>query len=101
MKIPIKTKKEREAIIEGGKRLSFIKNSLGEAVKEGVSAWEIEELANKLIEKSGGEASFKRVPGYRWATCVNVNEGIVHGRGGSPSQALDQGENQRMRSKPD
>jgi len=45
----------------------------------GVNALEIEELANTLIKKSGGEPSFMRVSGYHWATCVNVNEGIVHG----------------------
>lgn len=64
---------------EGGKKLARVKNSLIEAVKVDVSSWDIEVLANKLIEKSGGEPSFKKVPNYSWATCVNVNEGLVHG----------------------
>ncbi len=49
------------------------------AVQVGVSAYEIEELAVSLIEKSGGKSSFKMVPNYSWATCINVNEGVVHG----------------------
>jgi len=78
-KIILKNKEEQKIVIEGGKRLSEIKHGLLEKVKVGVSAWEIEELAVELTKRSGGEVSFAKVPGYRWATCINVNEGIVHG----------------------
>jgi methionyl aminopeptidase len=78
-KIIIKTPEEIKIMIEAGKRMAHVKKSLYEKVLEGVSAYEVEELAVKLIKKSGGEASFKRVAGYKWATCINVNEGIVHG----------------------
>lgn len=78
-KIIVKTKDEVGFIVDGGKRLSEIKNTLEERVRVGVSAWEIEELAIKLIKKSGGTPSFSRVPKYHWATCINVNEGVVHG----------------------
>ncbi len=64
---------------EGGKKLAFVKNELAKMVKEGVSSWDIEAKADELIKKSGGEASFKKVADYRWATCVNVNDGLVHG----------------------
>lgn len=64
---------------EGGKKLARVKEKLMKKVGEGVSAIEIEELACKLIEDEGAESSFKMVPRYRWATCVNVNEGVVHG----------------------
>jgi methionyl aminopeptidase len=64
---------------EGGAKLGRIKNALVAAVAAGVRALEIEELAAKLIKEEGAEASFKKVPGYHWATCVNVNEGLVHG----------------------
>lgn len=64
---------------EGGRKLSEIKLRLGERIKPGVSAFEIEELADSLINKTGGEASFKTVGGYKYATCVNVNAGVVHG----------------------
>ncbi len=78
-KIASKTKEEIKLIVEGGKRLSEIKNRLEEIVKIGVTAWEIEEYALDLIKVSGGEPSFARVPKYHWATCINVNEGVVHG----------------------
>ena len=78
-KIPIKTPDEIEVMREGGRKLVKVKKELLEAVKEGVRASEIDNLADKLIEKEGGEASFKMVSGYSWATCVNINEGVVHG----------------------
>ncbi len=78
-KIRLKTKEELELIVEGGKCLSEVKHKLEEKVNIGVSAWEVEELAIELIKKTGGEPGFSRVPKYHWATCINVNEGIVHG----------------------
>ena len=64
---------------EGGAKLGRVKHALAVAVAAGVRASEIEELAVSLIEKEGAECSFKKVPGYHWATCINVNEGLVHG----------------------
>jgi methionyl aminopeptidase len=36
-------------------------------------------LAEDLILKGGGESSFKKVPNYNWTTCININQGVVHG----------------------
>src|SRR3989338_10179922 len=77
--IQIKTDSEIAIMAEGGKKLARVKKVLKEAVKPGVSALDIEDLANSLIKKEGAEASFKKVPGYSWATCISVNEGFVHG----------------------
>lgn len=77
--IQIKTPAEIEIMKEGGKKLAAVKDGLRKAVKVGVSAKEIDDLADKLIEKEGAESSFKKVPGYRWSTCVNTNDGVVHG----------------------
>jgi methionyl aminopeptidase len=74
-----KSEEEIEIMAECGQKLARVKKALFEKVAEGVSAWEIEELAVKLIKEEGAEASFKKVPGYSWATCVNLNSGLVHG----------------------
>ncbi len=74
-----KTPQEIEIMAECGQKLARVKKFLSEKVAEGISAWDIEELAVKLIKEEGAEASFKKVPGYSWATCVNVNAGLVHG----------------------
>jgi methionyl aminopeptidase len=79
VKILAKTPDELGIMIEGGKKLARVKNKLAEAVKAGVTASQIENLATELIGKEGGEPSFKKVSGYHWSTCVNINEGVVHG----------------------
>ncbi len=79
MNIHLKTDEEIKIMAEGGAKLARVKNGLAKAVKAGVSAMEIEKLANELILAEGAEVSFKKVPGYHWATCINVNEGLVHG----------------------
>lgn len=77
--IKIKEPKHLKIMAEGGKKLAEVRNKLSLKIDEGVSAGDIEKEAEKLIKKSGGKASFKEVPGYSWATCVNVNRGVVHG----------------------
>ena len=77
--IQFKTNKEIKIMAEGGKRLGGIKKELARAIDEGVNAFDIEKLANGLITKASGKPSFKMVAGYSWATCINVNQGVVHG----------------------
>lgn len=50
-----------------------------ETVKPGVTELEIDKIAEREIYKHGGDLSYKTVPGYKYATCITVNEGVVHG----------------------
>ncbi|MEK7587344.1 MAG: type I methionyl aminopeptidase [Patescibacteria group bacterium] len=74
-----KTQAEIASMREGGKRLGTILQKLLDAAHVGVSLNTLEEMADDLITKAGGTASFKTVKGYRWATCLCVNEVVVHG----------------------
>ncbi len=49
------------------------------AARVGVSLLELEKIASDEILKLGGEISFKTVPGYEFATCLTVNNEVVHG----------------------
>ncbi len=79
MDIHLKSEKQIEIMREGGAKLARVRDALYELVNPGVSAWDIELAAVRLIAQEGAEASFKKVPGYKWATCINVNTGVVHG----------------------
>jgi methionyl aminopeptidase len=70
---------KKEIMIEGGARIGWIKTQLMNAVKAGVTPIEIDSLCDRLIKEGGDKPSFKMEPGYKHATCVNVNEGMVHG----------------------
>ncbi len=50
-----------------------------EAMKVGVTGLEVDEIVRKEIIKQGGDLSYKTVPGYRYATCITINEQVVHG----------------------
>ncbi|MBI5449144.1 type I methionyl aminopeptidase [Candidatus Gottesmanbacteria bacterium] len=75
----IQTSKDIAIMKEGGGRLGNILLQLLDAAGPGVSLELIEKMADDLIVKAGGAASFKSVAGYRWATCLCVNEVVVHG----------------------
>jgi methionyl aminopeptidase len=74
----IKTPAEIGVMAEGGRMLREIKEELVRSVSPGVDVADIEKLADHLIAKTGGRPSFKMVPGYSWATCININEEVVH-----------------------
>ncbi len=81
--IIIKSKKEIEAMREGGIILAEIMNRLGEMVVPGNNTEEINKLAKKLVFDMNGVPVFEgygdpKNP-YPAAVCVSINEEIVHG----------------------
>lgn len=50
-----------------------------ELIKVGVSELEVDKAVEEEIYKQGGDLSYKTVPGYKFATCITVNEQVVHG----------------------
>jgi len=75
----VKTKEEIAIMREGGAKLGDILQKLLNKAQSGVMLMDIEMLADQLIAAAGGEASFKTVKGYKWATCLCVNDVVVHG----------------------
>lgn len=69
----------KQDFIASNNKLAEIFKQLYPEIKVGQKLSNLEKLAWELIEKKGGKPSFSNVPGYDWATCINVNEGIVHG----------------------
>lgn len=55
-----------------------LKKGLAE-VKVGVSGLELDKIISEEIYKLGGDLSYKTVPGYEYATCITINEEVVHG----------------------
>lgn len=76
---PIKDKKQQEVMIIGGRKLNLVLKEVLKKAKVGVALYQLNDLARDLILKSGGQPSFEMVKNYRWATCLNVNQGVVHG----------------------
>lgn len=77
-KISLKSPQEIAIIAEGGEKLTKImRRTLGK-VKPGLSTFEIDKWIEKDILDCGAKPSFKKVPGYHWASCVGLNQEVVH-----------------------
>lgn len=80
-----KNQGEIEILRAGGKLLAQVLNKVAQAAKPGVSAYELNALAEKEIEALGAAPSFKnykpdpRQPGFPAALCVSLNNEVVHG----------------------
>ena len=80
-----KTRSELEKMRRSGLLVHNILNALGGMVAEGVSTWDLELAAVKLMNDAGAKPAFKNyyVPAagekYRFVLCTSVNDEIVHG----------------------
>ena len=81
--ISVKTPEEIEIMKEGGKIARGALEKVLEVTKPGVKTLELEKIADEFIQSKGGEPSFKTVADYDYATCININEGVVHGLPGN------------------
>ncbi|MDO4832594.1 MAG: type I methionyl aminopeptidase [Clostridia bacterium] len=51
----------------------------GEAVKPGVSTWEIDKVAHDYIIKQGAEPNFLGLYGFPGTACISINDEVIHG----------------------
>jgi methionyl aminopeptidase len=78
-KFTLKTAEDFKIMAEGGAILAKARRLAAEAVAPGITTIELDSIANKVITEAGGYPGFKKVPGYKHATCINVNDVVVHG----------------------
>lgn len=94
----ITTPAEREALLEGGRRLGTILKTLSAKVAPGVSTEELDDLAEQLIRDGGDEPAFLgytpegAVRPYPATLCVSINDEVVHGIPNENPKILKQGD---------
>ena len=79
MAVSIKSEREIELMRQAGKILAKVHEELGQAIKPGISTWEINVLGEKLIRQYDCIPNFLNYHGYPASVCVSVNEEVVHG----------------------
>ena len=84
--VTIKSKKEIELMKDVCKIVAKLYNELEEKIKPGMSTWEIDKMAEKIMRDLGAipaqigyDPGIKGVPKYPAATCISVNDEIIHG----------------------
>lgn len=50
-----------------------------ESVKPGITLLELDKIAEEEVKKLDGKDSFKTVSGYRYTSCLNLSDEVVHG----------------------
>ncbi|MEJ0053856.1 MAG: type I methionyl aminopeptidase [bacterium] len=93
----VRTPKQREDLVEGGRRIGEVLAKVARAVVPGITTEELDDLAEKLIRDLGDEPSFlgyqpegARRP-FPATLCVSINDEVVHGIP-SPSRKLKTGD---------
>lgn len=82
MAVTLKNRSELELMRQAGRIVGECHLLLREAVRPGVSTEQLNRLVHDYIVRSGGTPSFLGYPGptpYPAATCISVNDQIVHG----------------------
>ena len=79
MKIGIKDGSEIKSMREGGRILGLILEELGKKIVPGMTGLELDAIAEKMMADHHVLPSFKGYKGFRYVTCININDQVVHG----------------------
>ena len=78
-----KSRAQLESMVEPGLITAAALDAVRAAVRPGITTGELDAIADRVIADRGAESNFKLVRGYRNATCISVNDQVVHGIPGS------------------
>ena len=77
--IQLKSKGDIQKMREAGKILSACRNEIERMLKPGITLDEIDRLADRFITSHKAYPEQKGYCGYKYATCLSVNEVVCHG----------------------
>ena len=77
--IYLKTKEEIEILRENNILVSRALAEVGKHIKPGVTARELNDIAEKFIRDNGAVPAFLGYQGYPAASTISINEQVVHG----------------------
>lgn len=75
----VKTPSEIIILKEAGRISRLAMSEAVKAIEAGITKRELDSVATKVILSEGGELSFTTVDNYKYATCITINDEIVHG----------------------
>lgn len=77
--INIKTPDEIRIMAQSGKISSFALKQTAKNVRVGITTFELDKIAERIISARGARPSFFNYKGYKHSTCISVNDELVHG----------------------
>ena len=76
--ITIKSVRELKGMQASGHLLATMFEALRDVIKPGISTWDIEEFCQEFVSSRGGRLSEQGFEGYKYGTCISVNDEIAH-----------------------
>ena len=77
--IRIKSAEQIEQMKSAGALSKTALRRVGAMVRPGVSTFELDQLAEKIIRMHGGTPAFKGYQGFPGSICASLNDAVVHG----------------------
>lgn len=84
--VTIKSKKEIELMRESCKIVALTHKAIEENIRPGMSTWDVDQLAEKTMisygaisAEKGYDVGIPGIPPYPAATCISVNDEVIHG----------------------
>lgn len=77
--IVLRTAKEIEMMRKACQISAEALQIAGEAVKPGITTYEIDQIAYRYIKKQGAEPNFLNYNGFPATACISINDEVIHG----------------------
>lgn len=77
--VTIKSEREISFMREAGKIVALAHAEAAKHIKPGISTYELDQIVEKTILSYGAIPSFKNYNGFPAASCISVNDAVVHG----------------------
>lgn len=77
--VVIKSPREVELIRDAGHVVASVFEAVKKALRPGLSTYDIDQIALKVIKDHGAIPTFKGYGGFKGNVCVSVNDTLIHG----------------------
>ncbi|MCB0122757.1 MAG: type I methionyl aminopeptidase [Caldilineaceae bacterium] len=79
-RVPVlKSPREIQIMREAGRIVARVHMTLKEAIRPGVSTWDLDNIAAEVLSKYGATSAFLGYNGFPAHICASINEELVHG----------------------
>jgi methionyl aminopeptidase len=77
--ISLKSKREIELMKEAGRIVALTHRKIKEAIRPGISTYELDKIAEEIILENNATPSFLGYNGFKGSICASINNVVVHG----------------------
>lgn len=77
--VSIKSDREIELMRDAGKILATVHNEIADFIKPGITTYEIDKFAEKMVKKNNASCSFYHLYDFPGNFCISINDEVIHG----------------------